>query len=227
MFLGNRTVPKPPDNRCCDRPVSLLVLEGDTEGVFYPIVRDKYLRGVRAELRNLKGRGNVNKDVLSEIYKYTYNNRSDLVRAYCCVDTERQKQSATPFDLDFVREQVRIRQMARVLSLDAILGDPDIESWFFYDIDGIYKSLCAKKSQRSTKKYRNPQNFSKKDLQQLFRRFDKVYLPGGRAAHFINRLDIERIVCNCKELQEGIQLIQSQAEDLTNHLFPEKKSRKR
>jgi hypothetical protein len=116
--------------------------------------------------------------------------------------------------------------MKCILSVDAILADPDIESWFFYDIEGIYKLLGVRKSQRSTKKYRNPNNLCKKDLQQLFRRFDKLYLPGRRATHLINSLDIKKIVCNCKELREGIQLIQSQAEDLTNHLFPEKKPKK-
>jgi len=225
--LGNRTVPKRPHKKSCDKPVSLLVLEGDTEEVFYSIVQDKFLRDIRFKRTNIKGQGNVNKDMLGEIFKYTYNNRSDLVRTYCCVDTERQKRSATPFDLDFVREQVRTRRMMGVLSIDAILADPDIESWFFYGIDEIYKFLGVRKSQRSTKKYRNPKNLCKKDLQQLFRRFNKVYLPGRRAAHFINSLDIQKIIANCEILREGIRSIQSQSNDLTNHLFPEKKPRKR
>ena len=209
--------------RTFDRPVSLLVLEGDTEQVFYPSIRDKFLKGIRVELRNIKGRGNVNKDILSEIFKYMYVNRHDLVRAYCCVDTERDKQSATPLDLELISDKARGRGMNRLLSVDQILADPDIESWFFYDIDGIYRFLSAKKSQRNIKTYRNPQNLCKKDMQRLFLRFDKVYLPGRRATHFINSLDIEKIVSNCKVLFQGIQLIQSQAVDLTNHLFPSRK----
>lgn len=203
-----------------NRPVSLLVLEGDTEQVFYSIVRDRFLKGVRLELRDIKGRGNVNKDVLREIYKYIYNNRDDLVRAYCCVDTERQKRTATPFELDFIREQVKIRKLSHVLSVDVILADPEIESWFFYDIEGIYKFLGAKTSQRNVKKYSNPKNLCKGDLQELFHRFGKEYLPGKRAMNFINHLNIEEIVSKCNELREGIELIQLQADDLTNHLFP-------
>lgn len=200
-----------------NRPVSLLILEGDTEQVFYAIIRDKFLKGIRIELCNMKGRGNVNKDLLNEIYKYTYNNPNDLVRAYCCVDTERQKISATPFELGFIRNKTREQSMTQVLSTDSILADPDIESWFFYDIEGIYRFLGAKKSQRTIRKYSNTSSLSKKDLQLLFYRFEKVYLPGKRATNFINHLSIEKILSKCKTLRDGIALIQSKAEDLTNH----------
>lgn len=203
-----------------NKPVSLLVLEGDTEQLFYHIIRDKFLKGIRIELRNIKGRGNVNKDILCEIYKYTYNNRDDPVRVYCCVDTERQKRTATPLELDFIREQVKMRKLRLIMSVDVILADPEIESWFFYDIEGIYKFLGAKTSQRNVKKYSNPKNLCKKDLQGLFHRFGKEYLPGKRATNFINHLDIEKIVTKCNELRDGIALIQSQVTDLMNHIFP-------
>ncbi len=91
--------------RISGKPVSLLVLEGDTEHIFYPLIRDKFLQGIRIELCNMKGRGNVNKDILSEIYKYLYTNSSDSVRAYCCVDSERDQRSATPLDLELIRQK--------------------------------------------------------------------------------------------------------------------------
>ncbi len=212
-------MPKQPKDRICDKPVSLLVLEGDTEEVFYSIVQDRFFHEIRVRRTNIRGRGNVNKDVLGEIFKYAYNNRNDLVRAYCCVDTERQEQSATRFDLDFIREQVRSRRMTQVLSIDAILADPDIESWFFHDIEGIHRYLGGKKSQRSAKRYRNPQNLRKKDLQDLFERSGRVYSPGYRASNFLHNLDIDKIVSRCRILSNGIQLIQSQANDFTSHIF--------
>ncbi len=199
-------------------PVSLLVLEGDTEQVFYPQIRDRYLQGIRIELRNIKGRGNVNKDVLSEIYKYTYVNENDLVRAYCCVDSEMNKRSATPLDLELMCHQARNRGMIQVLSVDEIVADPDIENWFFYDIEGIRRFLGARRSQLSAKRYANTRNLNKKDLQHLFSRFDKAYVPGRRTANFINSLDLETIVSCCRELREGIKLVQSQAGDLTDHI---------
>jgi hypothetical protein len=126
-------VPKRADKRFHNKPVSLLILEGYTEEVFYPIVRDKFLRDIRIENRNIKGQGNINKDVLSEIYKYTYHNRDDLVRAYCCIDSERDKLSATSLDLELICDKARERKMYQLLSVNSILADPDIESWFFYD----------------------------------------------------------------------------------------------
>ena len=208
-----------------EKPVSLLVLEGDTEQIFYPLIRSKFLQDIRIELRNMKGRGNVNKDILSEIYKYLYTNSNDSVRAYCCVDSERDQRSATPLDLKLICQKAKERKMSRLLSVDQILADPDIESWFFYDINGIQKFIGARQSQLSTKKYANPKNLRKKDLQQLFHRFGKEYMPGKRATNFINKLDMERIALNCGELREGIQLIESQAGDLTSRLFPAKKPR--
>lgn len=188
--------------------------------VFYSIIRDAFMSGIKVELRNIKGQGNVNKDILSEIFKYTRNNRNDLVRAYCCIDTEKQKQSATPLDLSFVRQQIQDRtQMASVLSVDGILADPEIESWLFYDIDGIYKFLKAKNSQRTLSKYVNPKNLCKKDLQTLFKRFKKVYIPGKRAELLIRSLDMAKIVNACQELSDGIKRIISQANDPTNHLL--------
>lgn len=109
--------------------------------------------------------------------------------------------------------------MKRILSVDAILADPDIESWFFYDIEGIYRFLRAKRSQRTTSKYSNPTNLCKKDLQRLFARFDNVYTPGRRAEHVIRSLNIRRIVSGCTNLSEGIERIKAQANNLTNHLF--------
>ena len=201
------------------RPVSLLVLEGYTEAVFYPVIRDAFLAGIRVELRNMKGQGNVNKDVLSEIFKYAYNNRNDLIRAYCCLDTESQNQSATPFDLEVIREKVKAsREMERVLSVDAILANPEIESWFFYDVEGICKFLNAKKSHRNTRKYANPQRLTKEDLQCLFRQFGKVYTSGSRADHFIRSLDINKIVASCHNLSAGLRLIKAQADNTANHL---------
>lgn len=205
-----------------DKPVSLLVLEGYTEQVFYSVVRDKFLKGIRIELRNIKGQGNVNKDILSEIFKYTYNNPDDLVRAYCCVDTEKGKCTATPLYLDFIREKAKERKMSQVLSIHAILAEPEIESWFFYDIKGIYGCLSAPKSRRNPKIFNPAKKFGYKDLQRLFEKHGKIYTKGKRAGNFINHLDVGKIVSNCKELREGIKLIQSQANNLTNYLFPAK-----
>ena len=105
-----------------------------------------------------------------------------------------------------------------VLSIDLMTATQQIESWFFYDIEGIFKYLEVPKSQRNARTYGTPEKFNYKDLQRLFERYGKTYAKGRRAANVINSLDNDKIVRSCKELREGIQLIQSQAADLTNHL---------
>ena len=202
-----------------DKPVSLLILEGYTEEVFYPIIRDQFLKGIRIELKNIKGQGNTNKDILALIFRYTHNN-PDSVRAYCCIDSERQKITATPLDLNFVRQQIcQRKEMNLILSVDAILADPDIESWFFYDIKGIFRHLRAKPSKSDSQKYQNPYSLCKKDLEELFYRLGKAYISGKRVKNFINHLDIGKIVSKCKELREGIEKIKSQSIDLSNHIL--------
>jgi len=222
--LENSSVPHQNIVNRVNKPVSLLILEGYTEQIFYSIVRDQYLEGIRIKLQNIKGQGNINKDILSEVYKYTYNNPDELVRVYCCIDTPQNKRTATPFELELIRKKAIEQKINRVLSIEAILAKPEIESWFFYDIRGIYRFLRVMRAKRNEKKYNNPYKFGKVALQQLFERFNEEYIPGKRATHFINSLDINIIVSGCKELREGIILIKSRAKDLTNHLASTRKN---
>lgn len=202
----------------CSNVVSLLVLEGDTESVFYPLIRDRFLRGIRVELRQVHSGGNINKQVLSKIFTYTYNNPGNLVRVYCCSDTDRNELRATPLDIGYVRELVKSSQMTNVLSVDAIMADPEIEAWFFYDIEGIYGFLGAKKSKRNPRKYKNAGNLGREELQRLFGQFQKTYVPGNRAENFIRNLDLDKIKTCCRELRVGIERIQTQATNLKKHI---------
>lgn len=200
--------------RSCSKPVSLLVLEGDTEKVFYRLICRKFLKGIRYELRQITSGGNINKQVLSEIFKYTWNNPGDKVRVYCCSDTDRIKCNPTPLDVKHIRTKIREHKMIKVLSVDAILADPEIESWFFLDIESTYKFLRAKGSKRNLQKYRNVHNLGKKDMQKLFERFGHVYIPGKRAENFIRHLNLEKIVQQCDVLQRAIELVKAQARKL-------------
>jgi hypothetical protein len=157
--------------------------------------------------------------VLGEIFKYTYNNPADLVRVYCCSDTDRNKHRPAPLAIGLIRKTVKERNMQCVLSVDTILADSEIESWFFYDMEGIYGFLRAEKSRRNPRKYKNIQNLGKKDLRDLFAQFGSVYTPGERAKNFIENLDLAKIVTCCRELREGIDSIKSQATNLRNHIF--------
>ena len=201
------------------KPVSLLILEGETEEVFYSIVRDKYLSGLRVKLTSIKGQGNINRQILAKLFGFLKNNTGDLVRGYCCIDTERGKNSATPLDVTRIKKTIIEKGMRQVLGVEPILADPEIESWFFYDIDGIYRFLKTPNEKRNTRKYSSPKNYGKKELQDLFHRFGDVYLPGKRARNFIEHLDMAKIATGCKELCEGIKAIKRLAENGQNNIF--------
>jgi len=207
-------VPRHPRKGSSDKPVSLFILEGDTEDVFYRLVCEKFLRGTRRELRQIRSGGNIDRQVLSEIYKYTWNNPYDSVRVYCCSDTDRIKRNPTPLDVKHIRSVVEERKMIKVMSVDTILADPEIESWFFLDIESIYEFLKVQRSKRNLRKYRNVHTLSKKDMQKLFERFGQVYIPGKRAENFIRHLNLEKIVRKCDVLRKAIQLIKEQSENV-------------
>jgi len=197
----------------------LLVLEGDTESVFYPLVREQYLTGVRVDLRQIKRGGNINKKILAKIFGYTLDHPCELLRVYCCSDTDSNNNSPTPLDVGLIRRTVKERDDMRcVLSVDVILADPEIESWFFYDIEGIYGFLGAEKSKRNPRKYKNAGNLSREELQRLFGQFRKAYVPGNRAKNFIDHLDLNKIITCCRELRVGIERIQTQATNSKKHI---------
>jgi len=202
-----------------DLPVSLLILEGDTEEIFYPRVRDLFLKDIRLKLIPIKGQRNINAQVMAKLFGFARENHTDNCRAYCCIDAESNKKFATSLNLTLIRNQIRQRNIKQVLSVNAVLAVPEIESWFFYDIEGIYKHLRAPQHQCNIKKYSLPKNFGKKELQRLFEQFKLNYLPGKRAENFINHLDIEKIVNKCESLKRDIERIIKQAADTTNHIF--------
>jgi hypothetical protein len=200
-------------------PVSLLILEGETEEIFYSRVRDIFLKGIRLKPIPIRGQRNINAQVTASLLRFVQENRSDNCRAYCCIDSESNKKLATSLDITLIKNQIKQRNMRRVLSINAVLAVPEIESWFFYDIEGIYKHLRAPKHLCNIKKYSLPKNFGKKELQRLFEQFGHNYLPGKRAENFINRLDIKKIVNKCKSLERDIERIIRQAADTSNHIF--------
>ena len=204
-------------NEVIKRPVSLLLAEGSTDEIFYKKVKISHLRDCRATVRELHG---------DQIVGYIQAHKDEVIRVYCCLDRESRYGEVPGFDIKKIEKYIKDGNLTSVLSIDLITATQQIESWFFYDIEGIYVYIKVPKSKRSLNTFRPPEKCGYRDLQRLFERYGKTYTKGKRAESFIKKLDVDKIVCTCKELREGIQLIQSQAGDLTNHLFPEKKPRK-
>jgi len=206
-------------------PLTLLVVEGDTEKIFYEIIQGKEFPKLGAKIENAHGQGNILKTVLGKTQP-PFVTSGQKIRVYCCVDNEGDE--VPDFDLEAVRGAVRKEERRNILSVDAIIANTMIESWFFYDSEGIYNFLQVPKGKRKPKeKYNTPHNCTKRDLKNLFKEHDKYYHAGKRATNFIKSLSLGKLTSSCEELGEGIKLIKSQANDLTNHLFPSRKRKKK
>lgn len=201
-------------------PISLLLVEGDTDVIFYERVKAAYLSTgqCRVVIQNLEGLFNINKKVVNKLHDYCDHHRDEVVKAYCCVDRESRDGKTPGLDLGIIIRNIREKQIEAVLSIDKIVATQQIESWFFWDIDGIYKCLRTPRARRR-KAYRPPERYTYRDMIRLFRDCGKVYNKGKRCRHFIEQLNFDTIVKNCRELSDGIKLIKAQGDDLTNHLF--------
>jgi hypothetical protein len=186
---------------------ALIFVEGDTEEEFYQVVCDGYLGGVRKKVLNLGGNFNIHKKVLDKTFYFLDKHPKSMVRVYCCIDRESRDHNP-PLDVDFLIETINKKPgKRRILSVDKIIATQMIESWFFHDIEGIYKFLSIPKSLRKYHKFRVVEKLTHIDLSNLFRRSGKVYIKGKRSHNFINHLDINKIFGACGELQEGVNLI--------------------
>jgi hypothetical protein len=197
-----------------------LLCEGETEEIFYSRIKKEYFTNLKTKVVELKGLFNINKKIIDRIQTYVRQDKKrEPIKIYCCVDRESRYGQVPELDINIIKDFIRQEGIEQVLSIDSIIATKQIESWFFYDIGGIYDFLGAPHSKRNPKKYKPPENFGKKDLRRLFEQFGKDYKSGKRAENFINHLDIGKIVSNCKVLSDGIELIISQAKDLINHIF--------
>ncbi|MCM2356877.1 MAG: DUF4276 family protein [Geobacteraceae bacterium] len=193
------------------KEVALIYVEGDTEEEFYTELLKKYLNGIPKSVRNMNGIYNIHRKVLGKTEAFLYSHKETVVRVYCCIDRESRDHNP-PLDIDELRKSFKeIKGFKRVLSVDAIIATQMLESWFFHDMEGIYKFLRVPRKERNPSKFTPPEKFTHIHLAKLFERYDKTYIKGHKCANFISNLDIENIYNNCRELREGIELIKRQA----------------
>jgi len=201
------------------KPMSLLLVEGDTDEIFYKQLKNSSIKECRVTIQNLQGVYNINKKVINDIVDYVQRHKDEKVRVYCCLDRDSRYGQVPEFDIKKIRKYLKNENIKAILSINLIIATQQIESWFLYDIEGIFEYIKVPRSQRNPKAFRPPEKFGYRHLQRLFEKYGKTYTKGKKAGNFINHLDTDKIVSNCKELRHGIELIQLQAEDLTNHLF--------
>jgi len=189
------------------KPLSVLLVEGPTEVVFYERVKRLYLGDCRVVIEHIEGNFNVNAKVLDRLVaKY-----GDVpTRAYCCLDRESRYAKVPGLDLRFIERELAGKGADSILSVDAVIAKQMIESWFFHDVDGIFAHLRVPKKERKPRKWRPAERFRVEDLKALFRRYGKMYCEGERAKGFIESLNLEAIVTGCRDLRDGIDLIRRQ-----------------
>lgn len=188
--------------------LALIYVEGDTEEEFFKKLFVKYLRGMPRKTINLNGNFSIYNKILDKTLFIIRNKRSIMVRIFCFIDRESRDHNP-PLSISILRRRIKDTPelKKRVLSADLILATQMIESWFFHDIEGIYKFLKTPRHERTPNKYRPVERFSANDLSRLFTRYRKVYIKGKKGHNFANHLDIDKIFNACDELKRGINLI--------------------
>jgi len=187
------------------QPITLLLVEGETEDIFWNRVKAEKLADCRVIIKSLKGIFNVNRKVMREL---VVTEESEKYFVYCCLDLDTRDAKIPPgFDLKFIRKTVKEKNWPHIHSVDLIPANQEIESWFYYDIQSVFNFLGVPKSKQKPRRHLPPEKNSKEDLKRLFREHGKMYREGYRAKSLINALDIAKICEKCKELKEGIALI--------------------
>ncbi len=190
-------------------PLSVLLVEGDTEEVFYGRVKRELLADCRIHVDCIEGLYNINTKVVNYLLRRI---PDEKVRVYCCVDRETRYGKTPGLDLPLIRTKVKQFGLTHVLSVDSVVATQMLESWFFHDIEGIFRYVRVPRSQRNPSRWHPPEKYGKRDLQELFRRYGRAYVEGLRAAAFINELDIRSIAGSCAALSQAINLIRRRDE---------------
>ena len=161
------------------------------------------LEGCRERLEILMGFSIYNK-ILDKTLLTIRNKPFMRVRIYCFLDRESRDHNP-PLIISTLIILLRNPELREsVLSADLILATQMIESWFFYDIDGIYRFLKTPLHHRNPKKYRPVERYSANDLSRLFIQNGKAYIKGRRCHNFVNHLSLEKYLTHAMSLIEEL-----------------------
>lgn len=198
-----------------NKKVAYIFFEGETEDVFYKKIFDKYLQGVpkKPKPKNLRTGCNINIQIANNLYHFLKEkNNSDIeLYVYAFIDREGPRSSKPQVDEKAIKKALiedtnltskTINNIKIIKSIEAIKM---VESWFFYDIEGICKYLKIQCTNSMKSKYRNVEKFDSKDLSQLFKKSKKYYKKGE--VGFLSVLDVDKIYNSCKDLKDAIDEI--------------------
>ncbi|MFT8314006.1 MAG: hypothetical protein ABF633_07070 [Clostridium sp.] len=186
--------------------LAYIFYEGFTEEIFYKKVFRNYLNGIPNKTKNLESGTGINKEIANELYYFFSNkkNKNIDLYVYAFIDREGTKNDLVEFDADAILKVLNKKQIKKIEKIEAIIM---IESWFFYDLEGICNYIGLKLTDSLRRTYSNPERLTHKDLQGLFRKGTKRqhYIKGEKG--FLEKLSIGKIYGNCTDLKTGIQMI--------------------
>ncbi|MET2984821.1 DUF4276 family protein [Aureibaculum conchae] len=197
-------------------PKSMLFLyEGETEKEFYTLFLNKYIerRKIRTNFGNLNGVYDINNKVESKIKAYLANSSftdCSEINVFIAYDREGDRNTETLLNVDQLRKNFSSgKRKSRISSINEIVATQDLESWFFHDIENIYKFLRVPKGRRNLKAYPNCEAVNNKILSTLFHKYGKHYQKGKRVRNFVSSLDLDKIYANVVELQDTVNIMRS------------------
>lgn len=183
--------------------------EGYTEEEFYDNIFKLFipLRNLRIKKINLKGIFNINSKVIGRTNQYLDDHTKETqINIIIACDREGVRSKPPILNLKLLRQY--FKKEGRIKSVSSIIATQDLESWFFYDYNGICQFLRIAKKSRNARNFKNTEGLNNRDLAQLFRKHGKLYFKRGRRVQgFIAALDLKLIVDSCKDLKNGIDRI--------------------
>ncbi len=177
------------------------MVEGFTEDLFYHRVKDLFHRRTPAKIINLEGNWNINQKVLDEFENYQRKNPEKKFRVFIAIDRE-SRTGFAPINMATIREELCASGLVRHKDLVLFEAIQDIESWFFHDVEGIFRFLRLEQKHRVPGKYTPVESLNNRDMSKLFELADKDYRKGFASKNFIDNLDINLILARCPVLGE-------------------------
>jgi hypothetical protein len=188
---------------------AFFLFEGDTEETFYKDILNSHLsRSIPRHYKNLETGCGINREVAKHLSYFIQRNPSKKVYTYVFLDREGSRSKIPEFNAKQIKLEVEkvlnTKQIGKIAKIEAVQM---IESWFFYDLEGILKYIGIPYSDSLYDKYKNPESLRSSDLAKLFLKGSrqKYYKKGDEK--FLEKLDKDKIYNLCKDLKDGIDMI--------------------
>lgn len=194
------------------KKIIILMVEGDTEVEFYNLVLKTIYKNVTSRNGdsyfdrfyvekpiNIKGIGRFQQDAVAQFdnkkpkYDKRFNDYKLEYHVFLCIDTDVFNfYQNPPLNKDKLKQNLYTSGADNVSYIEA---NKSIEDWFLCDLSGIKDYLNLKKLSPGYKK----QEKGAEKLNSIFSQANRTYIKGCKADGFVNKLDIQKIMCTYKK----------------------------